>query len=410
MTRPFTSGSPVVQIDVASARDAPGMRRRDFMGAGLAGSLLAVIGPSRLAGAAAPVVVGAGPYGPLGSPDPATGVRLPAGFTARLVAVTGRPVGDTGYVWHGEPDGGATFPMTDGGWVYVSNSETNGTSGGVGALRFGPDGSLASAYRILSGTKWNCAGGATPWGTWLSCEEFRQGRVWECDPTGVRAAVERRALGTFAHEAAVVDPVTRFVYLTEDEDDGRLYRFRPSSPHAASTEILAAGVLEAASVATAIGGAVVWEPVPATRPARTRTTTAFDRGEGAWFAGGKVWFTTTSSDRVWTLDTATDILEIVYDASAVGPDAPLREPDNITVHATSGDVFVAEDADDVQLVLLAQDGAQVVAVPFLQFVGHDGSEVTGPAFSPDGTRLYVSSQRGFDGDGMTFEITGPFRN
>ena len=70
----------------------------------------------------------------------------------------------------------------------------------------------------------------------------------------------------------------------------------------------------------------------------------------------------------------------------------------------------AEDADDLQLVLLAEDGSGWHAAPFLQLVGHDSSEITGPAFSPDGTRLYFSSQRGTDGKtGMTFEVTGPFQ-
>lgn len=104
---------------------------------------------------------------------------------------------------------------------------------------------------------------------------------------------------------------------------------------------------------------------------------------------------------------------MIYDAAALGDAAPLREPDNVTVHAASGDVFVAEDADDLQLVLLASGAGERIAAPFLQLVGHDGSEVTGPAFSPDGTRLYFSSQRGSSGKdrgpGMTYEVRGPFR-
>ena len=99
-------------------------------------------------------------------------------------------------------------------------------------------------------------------------------------------------------------------------------------------------------------------------------------------------------------------IEAIYDGQASG--GALREPDNITVHAGTGTPFVAEDADDLQLVQLVRSGAEWTAVPFLQFAGHDGSEVAGPAFSPDGSRLYVSSQRGLDGDGMTFETTGPF--
>ncbi len=373
------------------------MHRRDLIKVGIAGLAFA---PAFWRTALASSVVGPGPYGPLGPPD-GDGVKVPAGFTVRKIGHTGRPVAGTGYVWHGEPDGGSTFVRPSGGWVYVSNSELNGNNGGAGAVAFAADGTIADAYRILGGTKWNCAGGATPWNTWLSCEEFRSGEVWECNPFRAGQGIARPLLGHFAHEAAAVDPVTKIVYLTEDDGDGRLYRFVPTTPGD-----LTAGVLEAAAVS---GGHVSWIPTSSKRPDRSPATTAFDRGEGAWFSGGVLYFCTTSNNKVWSLDTTTGLLDVIYDAAALGDAAPLREPDNVTVHAASGDVYVAEDADDIQLVLLANGAGQRVAAPFLQFDGHDGSEVTGPAFSPDGTRLYVSSQRGFDGNGMTFEITGPFR-
>ena len=93
----------------------------------------------------------------------------------------------------------------------------------------------------------------------------------------------------------------------------------------------------------------------------------------------------------------------------MGADAPLHHPASITVHERSGDILVAEDDVDLQLVLLADATRRRVAAPFLQLVGHGGSAITGTAFSPDGTRLYVSSQRGTDNEGLTFEVTGPFR-
>jgi secreted PhoX family phosphatase len=126
-----------------------------------------------------------------------------------------------------------------------------------------------------------------------------------------------------------------------------------------------------------------------------------------------VYFCTTADNRVWALETASQQLSIVYDAALLGTEAPLHDPDNVTVHESSGDIYVAEDPDDLQLVLLADAQGNRIAAPFLQLVGHAGSEIAGPAFSPDGSRLYFSSQRGTDGGsngpGMTFEVSGPFR-
>lgn len=399
------------------------MNRRTALQLGAATALAFSTGFWRSA-LATPAVLGAGPYGPLGLPDK-YGVRLPQGFAARLVGFTGDRVPGTTFEWVGEPDGAATFATDDGGWIYAANSEVNGTGGGAAAIRFAADGEIVDAYRILGGTKWNCSGGATPWGTWLSGEEFRNGLVWECDPTRPSQGVKRPGMGKYAHEAAVVDPATGWVYLTEDNSKGRLYRFKPKT-----YGDLSRGVLEAAKLNRA-GDKVSWVAVSANQPERSKNTTAFDRGEGAFFSDGHVYFTTTGDDKVWALDAANDDIEVIYDAAQLGDSAPLRDPDCLTVHHTSGDIFVGEDADDLQLVLLADGAGNRVAAPFLQLIGHAGgetgspgqdedvvpssswkpeSEITGLAFSPDGTRLYCTSQRGTDGvRGMTFEITGPFR-
>jgi secreted PhoX family phosphatase len=376
--------------------------RRAFLSLGAATAVVAGLGCAAWRHALASSTVGESPYGPLGAPD-AHGVALPEGFTARLLATTNSVVAGTAYDWHGQPDGGSCFANPGGGWVYVSNSELNGTRGGVGALRFKPDGSIDSAYRILGGTKWNCAGGATPWRTWLSCEEHRQGFVWECDPFRPGQGVARPGLGKFPHEAAAVDPTTSIVYLTEDDYDSRLYRFRP-----AHWGDLSSGVLEAALVRST--NTLQWVEVSPNRPYRGRDTTGFQRGEGAWFSAGVLYFCTTADDRVWAHDVQTGAIEVLYDPATAGAGAPLHSPDNVTVHSMSGDIYVAEDGDDLQLVLLADRGGQQIVAPFLQLTGHDRSEITGPAFSPDGGRLYLSSQRGRDGKlGMTFEVTGPFR-
>ena len=326
-------------------------------------------------------------YGDLGPPD-ALGIQLPKGFSARRLATTGAEVEGTGHTWHDAPDGGACFPAPTGGWVYVSNSES--VFGGAGALRFNRSGEVVDAYRILRGTTANCAGGPTPWGTWLSCEEHPTGQVWECDPLGRNEAMARPAMGAFVHEAAACDPVGEVVYLTEDTSSGKLRRFRP-----ATWGDLSEGELEAAVVD---GETVTWT-------ADIEAATPFNGGEGAWYGEGLVWFTTKGDGRVWELDVSSDPnrLRVLYDDDT-SPEPILTGVDNI-VGAANGDLYIAEDGGNMEMVRLEPSG-RISA--FLRVQNQHLSELTGPAFSPDGSRFYFSSQRGVHGAGITYEVTGPF--
>ncbi len=414
------------------------LTRRRLLRTGLQGCVAIGAGPLLSAcgsGSSATPVSNIANIGPLAAQPDSNGLRLPAGFSSRIVAQTrDMPVAGSVYQWHSRPDGGATFATPGGGWIYVSNSEVQNGQGGVGALEFDAAGEMIAAFPLLTGTTMNCAGGPTPWGTWLSCEEFPAGAVWETFPLERnRPAVRHPALGIFQHEAAAIDPATGIVYLTEDRTDGCFYRFVPDEPGS-----LLAGRLQAAAVDAvdannkALEGMVNWVDVPdpsaATLDTRLQAQQAgaseFVRGEGCWWHDGVVYFSTTvdagGGGQVWafTPDAAGNgpVAQIYNRTSLYPGDTSLNGVDNITVSA-GGDVLVAEDSDDMQIQALTPDGQ---LIPLLQVTGHEvlgfPGEITGPAFDPSGTRLYFSSQRGTEADfqaqgdfiGITYEVSGPF--
>lgn len=312
-------------------------------------------------------------------------------------------------------------------------------------MRFDAAGNVVAAYPILTGTNNNCAGGPTPWGTWLSCEENFFGFVYECDPTGANLPIRLPAMGQFSHEAAAVDPVAQRIYLTEDQGDGAFYRFTPLAYPDLTVGTLEVAVVDPSFVRAPYGdeiraafdefggdiddfdptgvlgdidetepGPVTWMPIPnpAGLPLETRyqvpSAAIFRGGEGCWYDDGIVYFTCKGSNRVWEYDTEAERVDILYDVADHVDDPVLRGVDNITVHAQSGDLFVAEDGGNMELVIISAEDRSVA--PFLRYPVSD-SEIAGPAFTGDGTRLYWSSQAKnvLPLGGETFEITGPFR-
>lgn len=349
----------------------------------------------------------------LNSKPDENGLLLPAGYSSRIVARTSqRPVANADFLWHAAPDGGATFLAPDGGWIYVSNSEVPNGGGGVSALRFDAHAKIIDAYAILRNSNRNCAGCKTPWNTYLSCEEVDSGRVWECDPFGNGTPVAVPALGIFSHEAAIVDPVRRHIYLTEDKIDGCLYRFSPNNVAANGRFDLSAGRLELAQVIGGTTGSIQWQLVPDPLATTTATRyqvnqrTSFNGGEGICLRDGIVYFTTKGDNRVWSYDTIRQTIDIYYDDDT-HPNPILTGVDNIIVSPT-GELVVSEDGGDMQVVAISHNKT---LRPLVQITGHNHSEVTGIAFDPSGTRLYLNSQRGIFGnpaDAITYEVSGPF--
>ncbi|NRA65900.1 MAG: DUF839 domain-containing protein [Pseudobacteriovorax sp.] len=353
--------------------------------------------------------------GPLRQAD-ALGLRLPAGVSSKLICESEARIqyadGErSNYRWHIFPDGGATFPTPDGGWIYTSNCEVNFV-GGVGAVRFNRKGQVVDAYPILRNTSRNCAGGPTPWGTWLSCEEVKKGYVFECDIYGEKKAVRRDALGRFKHEAVAIDPDKQQAYLTEDETDGRLYRFTTNFVDDDGVFDFDDGILEVAIVGSdnIVSWAKIDDPAPGLFGKETRfqvpESTIFNGGEGIWFHEGLIYFTTKGDNRVWKLDTNSQLLEIVYDVTT-SPKPILSGVDNVVV-STDGHILVAEDGGDMQIVVMGPYGD---IYPLVQIVDQDHSEITGPAINQYGDKIYFSSQRGGKARlGLTYELSGSFVN
>ncbi len=453
------------------------LQRRSFLkGAAGIGAGVAFAGPfgalaTRTAGAAPgnPDASGVG-YGPL-SPvkDQTTGLELlllPKGFEYISYGWTNDPMSD-GKPTPGSHDGMAAF-RTEDGVRLVRNHERGLSSsgsiapasstydpaagGGTTNLRFDPDaGEWLESYASLGGTIRNCAGGPTPEGTWISCEENLtipgadntatelHGYNFEVPADGMATGVPLKAMGRFNHEATATDPATGYVYETEDTGDSVLYRFRPTN----RSDLAAGGVLEAMKLdgttdtrqwVTGQSDTATWvvvdDPDPQTNEyaASTRGQAAakgaalITRGEGAWYGNGVVYIVASNGGplrlgQVFSYDPATSRFTCVFASTAA---ELLAAPDNVCVSPRGG-IVLCEDGSgleymhgltaDGQIFRFAQNNVRLPA-DVMQARGYSGtgdytgSEWAGATFEPkNGNWLFANIQS----PGITFAITGPWR-
>lgn len=403
-------------------------------------------------------------YGDL-VPDPAGLLDLPAGFQYRVFSREAIDTLSDGTPVPSSHDGMAAFDARRGRTLLVRNHELapddvaedgltsvphltgvtydpEAAAGGTTTLLVGPDRRLLSSHVSLAGTLDNCAGGPTPWGSWLTCEENfsdlgrRHGYVFEVDPARGGVPEPITAMGRFEHEAVAFDG-RGIAYLTEDAGGeglrhGLVYRFTPDRPRRGVGSLHRGGVLEAMKLPALAGtdlsavsrpGTVLdvaWTTVVNPDPDEdeirfvTDATPVF-KGEGIWNGGRFIWFvssytagpaaadpedvtTGVHGGQIWRLDPRHDRVELVAQFDAGGP----RDgPDNITVSPYGYALACTDGEDDQWLVGITEDGA---VFPF-GFNRLNDSEFAGATFSPDGGTLFVNLQE----PGHTFAIWGPWR-
>ena len=447
--------------------------RAGAMGAGIAfagaiSELFAGTAPTHATG-------GRDGYGPL-IPDPDGLLDLPKGFRYRVLSREGDPMRSGEGPVPGRHDGMAALPGSrpDRLWLVRNHENKPGAehpvpavpgltydpegTGGCTLLELSEDDDVLAERVGIAGTAVNCAGGPTPWGTWLTCEETEDragtngyakdhGFIFEvgCRPGHRTVPEPLTAMGRFQHEAVAVDPRTGVVYETEDAFDhpfGLFYRFLPNRPRGGFGSLRAGGRLEAMRVPGVPDLSAVLEPgtafdrvewVPVPDPLAKQTPVRlqdFGRGgithaqklEGCYWGKESVYFVSSyarSSEgsaadhfgQVWRYEPRRRRLTL---AVVFGPDTgvemPGESPDNICL-APGGGLMVCEDGGGAQHVYgVTRHGRVYALARNARNIGTpeepEYGEFAGVTFSPDGRTMYVNCYQ----PGTTFAVTGPWRH
>lgn len=411
-------------------------------------------------------------------------LRLPEGFRYRTLSWAGSELHD-GNTVPGSADGMGVVRQQGNRITLIRNHELQGATGVMGRPdiaydRTSPGGTTTLVFdsateqlvdsRIsLSGTLYNCAGGVTPWGTWLSCEEAafspalthlpasgkqrwwdieaaeqEHGFVFEVPPDGVAEPLPIKAMGQFEHEAVAIDPVSGIAYMTEDMGpDAGFYRFLPEVPG----QLQQGGRLQMMKVEgrpdmtdyLQLGQEMdtAWvdipDPtqgfVPGTRKGSGVSAQGLANGasrfvalEGCAFSDGLVYFTSKLGGRymagyVLEYDPRRQKIRMVFESRGHNH---FSGPDNI-VMSPRGSLVICEDRlskpKDAQTIAgLTQTGeffrfCQVNPDLRGRFGGHDlrttalTSEWAGVTFSKDGEWLFMNIYN----PGVTVAVTGPWQ-